>query len=248
VIGVRVAAGMREERVALHGPASPASRSPTRARACGAASTSTTAAPSRRRSSATPPRCATRRSPRSSASPRCSRARSTCCRATPPGRITRDTGLGLNFAGINYYDGQGFMVPKKLGRVEREAAERRHRLRAAGHHHRAQPRRLLPRQQDELQAGGDREAGGGRARPTSPAAATSTPPTSRAWCRVRASPSAQNVADRHVILPEVISKEPLGPAVRHGDDRWFDVVKWSLFAMIEAEELGPVARRTSTRT
>jgi general L-amino acid transport system substrate-binding protein len=42
----------------------------------------------------------------------------------------------------------------------------------------------------------------------------------------------------HVILPEIISKEPLGPAVRHGDDRWFDIVKWSLFAMIEAEELG----------
>jgi general L-amino acid transport system substrate-binding protein len=40
------------------------------------------------------------------------------------------------------------------------------------------------------------------------------------------------------VLPEIISKEPLGPAVRHGDDRWFDVVKWSLFAMIEAEELG----------
>src|SRR5215216_3672497 len=44
--------------------------------------------------------------------------------------------------------------------------------------------------------------------------------------------------DDHVILPEVISKEPLGPAVRHGDDRWFDIVKWSLNAMIEAEELG----------
>jgi general L-amino acid transport system substrate-binding protein len=42
----------------------------------------------------------------------------------------------------------------------------------------------------------------------------------------------------HVILPEIISKEPLGPAVRHGDDRWFDIVRWSLFAMIEAEELG----------
>jgi general L-amino acid transport system substrate-binding protein len=42
----------------------------------------------------------------------------------------------------------------------------------------------------------------------------------------------------HVILPEIISKEPLGPAVRHGDDRWFDIVKWSMFAMIEAEELG----------
>jgi general L-amino acid transport system substrate-binding protein len=44
-------------------------------------------------------------------------------------------------------------------------------------------------------------------------------------------------ADEHVILPEIISKEPLGPAVRHGDDRWFDIVKWSLFAMINAEEL-----------
>ncbi|MGH6767735.1 MAG: amino acid ABC transporter substrate-binding protein [Xanthobacteraceae bacterium] len=42
----------------------------------------------------------------------------------------------------------------------------------------------------------------------------------------------------HVILPEVISKEPLGPLVRHGDDQWFDVVKWTLFAMLSAEELG----------
>jgi len=48
---------------------------------------------------------------------------------------------------------------------------------------------------------------------------------------------APNAAD-HIILPEVISKEPLGPAVRHGDDRWFDLVKWSLYAMIEAEEMG----------
>jgi general L-amino acid transport system substrate-binding protein len=43
--------------------------------------------------------------------------------------------------------------------------------------------------------------------------------------------------EEHLILPEIISKEPLGPAVRHGDDRWFDVVKWSMFAMLEAEEL-----------
>ncbi len=40
------------------------------------------------------------------------------------------------------------------------------------------------------------------------------------------------------MLPEVISKEPLGPVVRHGDDQWFDIVKWTLFAMIDAEELG----------
>ena len=46
-----------------------------------------------------------------------------------------------------------------------------------------------------------------------------------------------NTAD-HVVLPEVISKEPLGPMVRHGDDQWFDIVKWTLFAMVTAEELG----------
>jgi general L-amino acid transport system substrate-binding protein len=45
-------------------------------------------------------------------------------------------------------------------------------------------------------------------------------------------------ANEHVILPEIISKEPLGPMVRHGDDQWFDVVKWVHFAMINAEELG----------
>ncbi len=44
--------------------------------------------------------------------------------------------------------------------------------------------------------------------------------------------------DAHMVLPEIISKEPLGPVVRHGDDQWFDIVKWSLYAMIEAEEYG----------
>jgi general L-amino acid transport system substrate-binding protein len=45
-------------------------------------------------------------------------------------------------------------------------------------------------------------------------------------------------ADDHVILPEIISKEPLGPLVRHGDDQWFDLVKWVYYAMLNAEELG----------
>ena len=45
-----------------------------------------------------------------------------------------------------------------------------------------------------------------------------------------------NTAD-HIVLPEIISKEPLGPLVRHGDDQWFDIVKWTLFAMLNAEEL-----------
>jgi general L-amino acid transport system substrate-binding protein len=49
--------------------------------------------------------------------------------------------------------------------------------------------------------------------------------------------------DEHVILPEIISKEPLGPLVRHGDDQWFDIVKWVHFAMLNAEELG-VSQKT----
>jgi general L-amino acid transport system substrate-binding protein len=44
--------------------------------------------------------------------------------------------------------------------------------------------------------------------------------------------------DDHVVLPEIISKEPLGPSVRKGDDQWLDIVKWSYFAMLTAEELG----------
>jgi general L-amino acid transport system substrate-binding protein len=49
----------------------------------------------------------------------------------------------------------------------------------------------------------------------------------------------------HVILPEVISKEPLGPVVRHGDDQWLDIVKWSLYAMVEAEELGVTSKNAA---
>ena len=45
-------------------------------------------------------------------------------------------------------------------------------------------------------------------------------------------------SDDHIVLPEIISKEPLGPSVRHGDDQWFDIVKWTHYAMLNAEELG----------
>ena len=97
--------------------------------------------------------------------------------------ITRDTSLGLNFVGVNFYDGQGFMVPGKLNVKQRQAAQRRHGVRAARHHHRAQPLRLLPRQRHDLQAGGDRDAAGSAERLLLRAAATCSPPTSRAWFR-----------------------------------------------------------------
>ena len=66
------------------------------------------------------------------------------------------------------------------------------------------------------------------------ALATCTPPMLRVWLRrVR----RLKIPAGHVILPEIISKEPLGPAVRHGDNEWGDIVRWSLNAMIAAEEL-----------
>ena len=64
---------------------------------------------------------------------------------------SRDTSLGLNFTGVNYYDGQGFIVRKDAQAQFGAGAQRRRGLRAAGHHHRAQSRRLFPLQQDEAQ-------------------------------------------------------------------------------------------------
>jgi general L-amino acid transport system substrate-binding protein len=56
-----------------------------------------------------------------------------------------------------------------------------------------------------------------------------------------------NSAD-HIVLPEIISKEPLAPAVRHGDDQWFDIVKWTLYAMINAEELNITSKNIDEMT
>ena len=60
---------------------------------------------------------------------------------------------------------------------------------------------------------------------------------------------ANDVPDpnEHVILPEILSKEPLSVAVRHGDNRWADIVRWSIFAMIEAEELGITSQNVDDR-
>ena len=55
----------------------------------------------------------------------------------------------------------------------------------------------------------------------------------------------KNPAD-YIILPEIISKEPLAPAVRHGDDEWYDIVKWTIFALINAEELGINSKNIDT--
>lgn len=149
--------------------------------------------------------------------------------------LARDAGQGINFAGVNYYDGQGFMVGKKSN--VKSAAQ----LNGATicvqpgtttelnltDYFRAKNMKfklvVIEKMEEALKA-----YFAGRCDVYSTDVS--------GLIAGRASRAAD--ASDHVILPEVISKEPLGPAVRHGDDLWFDLVKWSLFAMIDAEELG----------
>jgi general L-amino acid transport system substrate-binding protein len=149
--------------------------------------------------------------------------------------ITRDTSLGLNFVGVNYYDGQGFMVPKKLN------VKNAKQLNGAtvcvqpgtttelnlADYFRANRMSFKPVVIEKLEEVLNAYFAG----------RCDVFTTDHSGLVALRASRAQNPAD-HVILPEIISKEPLGPAVRHGDDRWFDVVKWSMFAMMEAEELG----------
>jgi general L-amino acid transport system substrate-binding protein len=148
--------------------------------------------------------------------------------------LTRDTSLGLNFVGVNYYDGQGFMVPKKSN--VKSAGE----LNGAtvcvqpgtttelnlADYFRAHKMKFKPVVIEKLEEVLNAYFAGR-------CDALTTDVSGLVALRAARAPYPAD----HVILPEVISKEPLGPAVRHGDDRWFDIVKWSLFAMIEAEEL-----------
>ena len=149
--------------------------------------------------------------------------------------ITRDTSLGLNFVGVNFYDGQGFMVPRKLNV---KSAKQLNGATVC----------VQPGTTTELNLSDYFRAN----RMTfKPVVIETLPDVLNAYFSGRCDVFTTDISglvssrasrapkpDDHVILPEVISKEPLGPAVRHGDDRWFDIVKWSLFAMIEAEEMG----------
>jgi general L-amino acid transport system substrate-binding protein len=147
----------------------------------------------------------------------------------------RDTALGLNFAPTTYYDGQGFMVPAKLG--VKSAKE----LNGAtvcvqpgtttelnlADYFRANKMEFKPVVIEDLK---EVEAAFFAGRCDVYTTDASGLASARA---VRAS----NATD-FVILPEIISKEPLAPAVRHGDDEFFDIVKWTVHALIEAEESG----------
>jgi len=148
--------------------------------------------------------------------------------------FSRDTDLKQTFVGVNYYDGQGFMVPRELGvssakeldgatvciqtgtTTELNLADF---FRVNNISYEPVPIETNAEAQQQYLAG----------------ACDVYTTDASALAATRA--SFENPGD-HVLLPEIISKEPLGPLVRHGDDEWGDIVRWTLNALITAEELG----------
>ncbi len=148
--------------------------------------------------------------------------------------LGRDTALGLDFVQVNYYDGQGFLVPVKLGvksALELDGATVC----------------VLPGTTTELNVADYFRANGMKMKPV---VIENTAELGKAFfagrCDCLTSDASQLAAHRSVapnpkdymILPELISKEPLAPVVRHGDNQWKDIVNYSVLAMINAEEKG----------
>jgi general L-amino acid transport system substrate-binding protein len=155
---------------------------------------------------------------------------------------SRDTSLGLNFTGVNYYDGQGFLVRKSLklnSALELGDAAICVQQGTTTELNLADYFRANKMKLKTVTFATATEAI--KAYDAGRCDAYTTDASGLAGERLRL---AQ--VDDHVILPEIISKEPLGPAVRHGDDQWFDIVKWTHFAMVNAEELG-VSSKTIER-
>ena len=152
--------------------------------------------------------------------------------------MSRDTALGMNFAGVTYYDGQGFMVRKSLGVTSA---------------------RQLSGASICTQTGTTTELNladffRSNDMPYEVVAFATIDEAVKAYDSGRCDSFTDDAsglyasrlkltnAEEHIVLPEIISKEPLGPAVRHGDDQWFDIVKWAHFAMLNAEELGVTSK------
>ena len=148
--------------------------------------------------------------------------------------MSRDTQLGLNFAVVNYYDGQGFMVRKSMninsalqlsGAAICTNTGTTTELNVADYFraNNMDYELVAFEKADEVVAAYD----AGRC---------------DVYTTDQSGLYAQRLKltnpDEHIVLPEIISKEPLGPAVRQGDDQWLNIMKWTHFAMLEAEEFG----------
>ncbi len=148
--------------------------------------------------------------------------------------FTRDNSMGVDFVGVNYYDGQGFMVPAALGvtsALELDGARICVQTGTTTELNLADYFRTHNMSFDSVVIQTNEEA---RRNYLAEACDTYTTDVS-GLAAVRASLPDP---DAHIILPEVISKEPLGPVVRQGDHQWADLNRWVLNAMITAEELG----------
>lgn len=148
--------------------------------------------------------------------------------------MDRDTNLGMVFAGVNYYDGQGFMVREELGvtsALELSGATvcvqsgTTTELNLADYFssNNLEYNPVVIEQQADALAAYDSQR----------CDAFTTDASGLAASRLEL-----GEPDAHIILPEIISKEPLGPSVRQGDFQWFGIAKWVHFAMLNAEELG----------
>ncbi len=149
--------------------------------------------------------------------------------------LTRDASLGMMFTGVTYYDGQGFMVPKSLkiksakelkGATVCVQTGTTTELNLADFS-RANKLNIKPVVFEQLEES-KVAFFGGRCK------AYTTDASGLASIRSKDAPKP----DDYVILPELISKEPLGPSVRRGDEEWFTLVKWVVFGLLEAEDLG----------
>jgi general L-amino acid transport system substrate-binding protein len=149
--------------------------------------------------------------------------------------LTRDASLGLHFTGTTYYDGQGFMVTKKSKITSAKQLKGATVCVQSGttteknltDYSKAAGLKIKP-VVFETQEATNKAYFSGRCQ------AYTTDASGLASVRNK---EATNPED-HLILPELISKEPLGPAVRRGDDEFFAIAKWVVFALIEAEEYG----------
>ncbi|MCA1793596.1 MAG: amino acid ABC transporter substrate-binding protein [Desulfotignum sp.] len=155
------------------------------------------------------------------------------CRNTTQ-TLSRETKSGLNFVQPNYYDGQGFLVPKALGVKNAKELD-------------GATVCVLPGTTTEMNAADYFRANNMK---WNPVVIENTAELNKAFfagrCDTLTSDMSQLAAQRSVapnpddyeLLPEVISKEPLAPVVRHGDDQWLDIVNWTMMALIQAEEFG----------
>ncbi|HVA15746.1 MAG TPA: amino acid ABC transporter substrate-binding protein [Stellaceae bacterium] len=153
--------------------------------------------------------------------------------------LTREGDLGFLFGPPNYYDGQGFMVAKKAGIASAKQLDGATICVQSGtttelnlaDYFRANHMNFKPLVIEQLDQAENAFFSGRCDAYT----------TDRSGLASTRADKASN-PDDYVILPEVISKEPLAPAVRQGDDEWFNIVRWTVFAMIDAEEKGVTSK------